>query len=485
LFQRIIGEIKESDFKGDYSLISDLIAKLGYDTAKQATMNHANDYSRRLKILETDLAAKERTLPDLSDCDDAQQKIDAAKARIAEIDAEIVGLGEANKPLADKRREEEAAIVKKRAEIQQYKFNYDIACQESLREYEAKYRELKQQNDEIIRHNASIEKSKQVLEHDIIAAKGDVEYLEEALTELRKRNAEVKARVFDDSMTCPTCNQPLPFEQVEAARKLFNENKDKEHEAIVKRGVETKARKEARQKRLEELEAKRGTFNTKDTIDLTVAKSNFEAAKAAIVPFNETDTYQALNKELTDMETNRTVVPETPDTTALVSEKKQLLTDVQKYSEITAYRAIHERIKKDIAVKRAEVSATAQQLAEEEHKLFKFTEYERERADIISCRVNRYLKVAEVKMLTTNKNGELSDCCVVTMGSVGSTKNRASRIIAGVDVAQAFQQYFELKAPIFIDDADCIADELIPTTAGQQIRLRFDETYKDKPLTVL
>jgi hypothetical protein len=56
--------------------------------------------------------------------------------------------------------------------------------------------------------------------------------------------------------------------------------------------------------------------------------------------------------------------------------------------------------------------------------------------------------------------------------------NRASVIRTGVDVANAFQRYFEIQAPLFIDDVDCIADELIPQTEGQQIRLRFDENYE-------
>jgi hypothetical protein len=154
------------------------------------------------------------------------------------------------------------------------------------------------------------------------------------------------------------------------------------------------------------------------------------------------------------------------------------LNEVQTLAEITAYRGIHARISEDIAVKKQEQTATASQLASEEHKLFKYVEYEREHASIISTRVNKYLKIANVKMLTVNKSGEFTDCCVITCDGVGNTMNRASVIRTGVDVANAFQRYFEIQAPLFIDDVDCIADELIPQTEGQQIRLRFDENYE-------
>jgi hypothetical protein len=448
-------------------------------------MNRVNDLKKSHERIKLDIAAKVRTLPDLSQCDEAERQIDVKKSRIAEIDAEISGVGEANKPYIEKRAAEEDAIQKKRQEIAHAHYEFDFKEGNTLRDAENNYRELLSQNREIAAYNAKIASNIARLDKEIISVKGDVKYLTELDTELHAQNNAVKARQFDANLICPVCGQTLPYEQIESAREKFYAQKELEHERIVKRGVENKAKKEEREARLAELEQQKLEYVPKAELDLTTAKAEVERARASQVQFKDTELCAKLNAELAELENSRTEIPDATDVSELQAEKDKLLNEIQTLSKIIGYRDIYAEVKADIDEKKREENATTSAMAQEESLLFKFIEYERERASIISCRVNQYLKVAKVRILQQNKNGDYTDCCTITVDSVGTTSNRASKIAAGVDVAHAFQQYLGLQAPLFIDDCDAIAPQLIPVNDGQQIRLIFDVDYLDKPLTLI
>jgi DNA repair exonuclease SbcCD ATPase subunit len=480
MFQRIIGEIKEDDYQGDYSSIKEDIARHGFDLAKQAVMNRVTDYKRNLKDINADIAAKERTLPDLAQCDEAEKQITQKKERIAELDAEITGLGEANKPFIEKRKAEEQAIQELQAKISNAGSQYYSKQNEQLAQVERSYRQAMIQAQEVEFYNKSLESRKAQLERDIASAKEDVAFLAETREDLKKQVEAVKARVFTYNDVCPTCGQQMPYDEVKIsqARLRFNEAKEQEKEALVQKGWSVRAKLDERQARLEELEAQRPTLSPKEPIDSSKYRIAYKEAQAQVVPYEKTEEFISMQAKLEQLQSNLTVIPDT-DVSNFVLEKQQLLTQIQTLSEITAYRNIHVKISRDIDDKKLEQQATASQLAAEEHKLFKFVEYEREHASIVSSRVNKYLKVANVKMLTVNKSGEYQDCCVITCDGVGNTMNRASVIRTRVDVANAFQRYFEIEAPLFVDDCDAIAPELIPQTEGQQIRLIFDKNYID------
>jgi hypothetical protein len=479
-FESIIGEITQEDYKGDYTLIKDSINRHGFDTAKQGQMNRVNDLKNSLKRINLEIEAKERTLPNLNQCDEAQQQLEEKKQRIAEIDAEITGIGEANRPYIEKRNAEDAAIQAQLQKIVNARYEYEREQGAEARRIENEYREKLSQYREIEDYNNSLDSKRRELDREIASTNADIEFLNESREELHKRKDEVLAREFKYNDTCPTCGQPLPYDEqkISEARLRFYDAKENEKNAIIAQGKSVRARRDDRIAHLEDLKARKESLTPKETFDIAPYKQAAENASVSVLPFEQTPTYEALRKELNELQSNRTEIPKKIDTSDIEAEKKRLLNEVQTLAEITAYRGIHARISEDIAVKKQEQTATASQLASEEHKLFKYVEYEREHASIISTRVNKYLKIANVKMLTVNKSGEFTDCCVITCDGVGNTMNRASVIRTGVDVANAFQRYFEIQAPLFIDDVDCIADELIPQTEGQQIRLRFDENYE-------
>jgi hypothetical protein len=482
MFQRIIGEIKESDFQGDYTAIKEAVSKLGFEEAKAAARNRANDFDKNEKTIKIEVSALQKTLPDVSQCDEAQRQIDLRKAKIEELDKTIMGIGDANKPFIEQRQKQEAEYNAKLAELNEKRRAFLSERERFVSSIESEVSGILREAKEVKAYNASLESKKKELEKDILDIKGDIAFLDEQIEELRKQNRAKKELQFSEELTCPTCGQPLPVEQVADARAKLIEKNEAERMVIVKHGKELSVKKEQREARLSELQQTLASLAPKPEIDTTEAEAKVKEARENAPVFEIQEEAMRLKEEMEQMKQNFVEIPETEDTSVYVEEKSKLLDEIETFAKITGLRKTREDTLAIIAVREKEHDATAQALAYEMFLISKFTEYERERASIISERANKFLKCTNVKMMQQNKNGEWSDCCVVTVNGVGSTMNQASGIVAGVDVAHAFQRYFDISAPIFVDCCDAIDPDLIPETDGQQIRLVFDKNYQQLTL---
>jgi DNA repair exonuclease SbcCD ATPase subunit len=475
MFQKIIGDITEADMVGDYSLIQEQVAQHGIELAKQGFMNRVAEHKRNLNDLNVTLEAKKRTLPDLDQCDEAQRQIEQKQARIAELDKEITGLGEANAPYVAKRREEEAAITEKVRELDAAKAKYEMEFRLEKEEIQTKIEACDRYNRELDAKAARVVAEKAEQANNLERFDKQIAYLTAEKQRLMAERDAVLARVFPGAI-CPTCGQYLPDDAAAAAKQRFFDEREAEVQSIVARGRKTAEQLAAAEQMREELANKTFEVSAEPKKDASIFRDKLAYIQQQHVAFEVSNQFAEANKVIADMQNALTVVPEL-NADELIEEKDTLLTEIKTLSEITAYRRIHAIVSADIEAVKKSIAATSDALADEEAKVCKCVEYERERASIISTRVNRYLQVANVRMLQQGKNGEYNDCCVVTVDSVGRTTNHANKIRAGVDVCYAFQRYYELQAPIFVDNCDAIASRLIPQTGAQQIRLVFDDNY--------
>lgn len=66
-------------------------------------------------------------------------------------------------------------------------------------------------------------------------------------------------------------------------------------------------------------------------------------------------------------------------------------------------------------------------------------------------------KVVKFKLLEEKINGAIQDTCVATISGVPYTDlNNAHKIIAGLDIINTLTKYYNMSAPIFIDNAESI-----------------------------
>ena len=482
-FSDMVGIINESELTGDYTSIISLLEKYGtVDAVKEKLRQEINPKKKAADSIEAEIKGMRSMLPTLDGVEEAEKSRDEKYARVAEIDKEILGLGEANKPYVEKRNAELKAIDGKKRELDKARIDWDNEQHAKVIELSDSINEIDLQNGKIRKEADRIESQRKSFKYQIEQAKQLAQFQSEELDRLRKENADIKARTFDENQVCESCGQPLPYDKVAEIREKFYAKREADHKACVEKGIKTKENLAKQNELIDNLQTSLSDLDAElNSLHPIMSKdallNDLEAAKANIVPFEQSDIYATLTKEIADMESNLTVVPEV-DSAELVAEKKRLNDEITQLNGIIGKKAMHQIGVKSIADKENERVDVGVELARLEGLFDKCVEREREWASIVRDRANKHLHYSHVEMTELTKAGELVDVCTLTARKVGSgTQNNATQILIGVDLAQAFQTNAGLNLPIFIDNAEGIVDGNLPETNSQLVLLYVDERY--------
>lgn len=478
-FSDMVGIIDESELKGDYKSIAALLAKHGsVDAAKEKLRQDINPKKKASETLEAEIKGMKSMLPTLDGVEEAEKERDAKYARINEIDDEILGLGEANKPFVEKRNAELKAIADKKSELEQHRGEWEQEQNNEVYNISKTLADIKERNEKIRMENERRENQRKSLERQIETAKQQAQFQSEELERLRKENTDIKARVFDENQVCQTCGQPLPYDKVAEIRQKFFDNREIDHKQCVERGLRVKGNLAKQEELVASLQKQLAEIPSGQPMMTTEAILNdLDAAKAKVVPFERSAIYGILTKQIEMMESQLTVVPEV-DSAELVAEKKRLIGENADLAIICGKRSERENGLKRIESKEKEQAAIGVELARLEGLFDKCVEREREWASIVRDRANKHLHYSHVEMTELTKEGKLVDVCTLTARKVGSgSQNNATQILIGVDLAQAFQANAGLRLPIFIDNAEGVVDSNLPETESQLVLLYVDERY--------
>lgn len=483
-FADIVGEVKDGDMDGDYSAIMPYLEKYkSGDKAKDFIRQQIAPLKEQINELDADIKAQERILPDLAPVDEAERQIKDKSARIDEINKEILGLEEANRPYIEKCDGELAGIRK-------LKHQYSLAEDEYAEEQRKKVSVLEKELSEATAFNADIDglikRNEQAVakcDTDIKLCKEDIEDLEQEIGRLRQQNKEMKAREFTETV-CPNCGQELPADKIAELRKKFYEDIDIQRAPIVERGRRLSARLEERKSRLEKLESESITFEeVPKRRDISDIEHRVDEAKKNIIPFEQTDYAITLLAEIEKLTAGLTQIPEI-NSAELQEESRTLVSEIKELSEITARREAHKKGLETIGQYKRDKSFAGVELAKWEGLLDKLMAREREWADIVRGRANKYLKYSHVEMIDINKSGEIVDTCTLTINGVDrGVTNHANKTLIGIDLSNAICKRYDVSMPLFIDDFEHFTSDLGMAGDRQIVTLSADKNYPE--LTIL
>lgn len=488
-FADMVGIITKDELRGDYSAIEPLLAKYENDptfrgdalsTVKEKLRQQINPLEKRMEEFDSEIKGMKEMMPNLDGVAEAKFAIEEKRKRIEYIDREIVGMGDANKPYIEKRNAELAAIAEKKRAIETAREEWDAKQNEPVAALRKRLIELQSENYKIGNANNAAKQRKASIERQIESAKQQYEYFDKERDRLKNEKEQAQGRVFDENQVCPTCGQSLPYERIAELKKQFYERRDKDVADIIERGKKVRAMRDEQTEIIANLEKELSGIKFESLLDETSILADIESAKAMIQPFDDT----ALMTELKDMEDNLTEVP-VLDTDALLQEKSTLNREIQELQAVVAKESRLESDNAKIAAKEAERTATGVELAKYGGLFNKCVEREREWASIVRDRANRYLHHCKVEMTEINKSGEINDICTVTIDGVDvGVANTARQIMAGIDIAKAFQTNAELDLPMFVDNAEQITDNNIPVISNQMILTYVDADYPELSITI-
>lgn len=472
IFQDLVGEIKDEDFKGDYSIIKNELAKYAPEQIKESIKGQMKPIKQNIEGLPITISTLQSSLPDISGLDTIQQEIDEAKEQIESIDKQILGSNEQAKVYIEKRNTELAEINKLKQEYAEAESQYNLKSIEQANKIKAEISEIDFSNDEIIIKNEQAKQSIENAEKNLKLVTSKLDKLNEYRNTLLKQNEEVKAMNFED-IFCSFCGQKLPDDKLDAARTKFFEQKDSKHKAIVADGKANNEKIAQVKKEIEELQAiiDKG-YEEKPLQDKEQLILELQELRDNFVKYSNTKKGKEKLEIIASHEANLTDIP-TTDTTALQNMKKELLNEIEANSKKLGLKDEYDKQVAKIAQFQSELKDSAAELALLEGKLNAVERYEREKASIISYRVNSKFDYLHVEMTETNKSGNIVDTCKVTdnMGISASVTNHASKVLIGIDLALALQKFYDVNLPLFIDDADLVNSDNMPAIDNQLVEL--------------
>lgn len=468
-FQKLMNDIKS------FKSIED------YKKMKSASIKKAKD---DLKAIPTRIDEVNRNKPEVKDFAALRLQLAAKEAEMAKIDEQIQDKTKAVESIVEQKNTHTLKLNGLRTKISTLqntiKNEADKQVNDSKGDYNKVLSEIQSLQSMLDSENSthtSLQQKKLTIEKEI---ESTVVKMNELRTKWASENS--KTFVFDETACkCPTCQRALDASDITAKKeellKNFNTNKDKNLTEINTKGVGLKADKERLEadlvKNNELIEAsKNRVISINEQIESqktkleTLKEDPAQAEKKAEMIYetmlsNNTELI-GLNKELTELE-KVTFADTTVDTSELKAQKDVIKKEIDAIKielaiELTI-KAADERVGQLIEEERT----LAQQVADVENDIMIADEFNKAKIDALETKINQKFLYIKFKMFDTQINGGENECCEATINGVPySDANTASKINAGIDVINTLTEFYNVSAPIFIDNRESIVN-VLPT----------------------
>lgn len=472
VLENIVGEIKAVDYKGNYDcMFNDFVKGYSIEQIEEKTKKSAKPFTDRMTAIPILIKDKEKQLCELN-----KEDYDALKKEIKDKETELTDVDRMIRGIDEPTRKEREAL---HDEIKSVKNELDKCVDEYEKAWKAKDDELRNKIDEIKRENSLRHSRNDAKEFrynssvsQLAKLKRDLASSEEYREVLIKRKNDIKALQFTGGK-CPCCNQELPFDEIEKAKKRFNEQKKEDLDYIITQGKQTKAKIDSLKKEIEEIQPlvdkgceKEPYLTIEETERVKIAHQNSRNN------VKKTEEYKRLDDKLAELK-NKLIDLAIKDDDELQIKYKAILSELDALK--LHYNGIYqvERLNAEIGDLKCELRNVGNELAKHEMILDKCKEYIEERANIISERINGKLNDTAIQMWQVQKNGELAPSCTITdkHGVKYSTLNNSNRIKACIELQQMFCKHYDIELPVFVDEASVFSSNNQPNIKGQSIFL--------------
>ena len=266
---------------------------------------------------------------------------------------------------------------------------------------------------------------------------------------------------FDpNSFICPTCKREYETEKIEEMKKQFidnfNSHKENEKQAINKEGKAINVRIEENTQKTEKLLTEIEEFN-KQLAELNLKIQQYEKNKPSET-FDVTalPQYQEKLKEIEKLEeiVNNMV---SEDITEIQNKKSSIIEQINNIDKQLNERVVQERTKSRIEELEKEEENIAHKIQELEAQQYQIEEFTKTKVELLENAINSNFEIVQFRLFDTQINGGLIECCdTLVKGVPYADVNNAHKIIAGLDIIKTLSKFYNITAPIFIDNRESI-----------------------------
>ena len=304
----------------------------------------------------------------------------------------------------------------------------------------------------------------------------------------------------ENEFVCPCCNRPYEADNIEAKKEemLANFNKNKA-DKLAK--IESQASELLEQKT--KIESDISLFEQKtEAAEIDVSKleskvseleNQVQKEQAQLGQTNGKTTEEVYNEllveneqikskkaEISNLEKELQEVPKV-DNQVLIERKNNLKADIERLKIELQKEVQIQQADNRIQTLKAEERALAQSIANVEKEIYTTEQLTKARIEKIESNINSKFKYVRFKLFDTQVNGGEVETCEALIDSVPfNNANTAGKINAGIDIINTLCDFYQVSAPIFIDNRESVI-QLIESKS-QIINLFVSE--QDKTLRI-
>lgn len=465
LIEKVVGTVDDSEMKGDYSGIADLLGKYSPEDIEKMSADMAKSVSRRLDEIPALLSVSEKEISAIEQNDFVanDKEIERLEKEREDCDRQMLDLAERMRPVLEAKAKAEGDRAMK---VEVYK--------KAEAEYQRGWIEQDNALCAEISKTEAANKAKQAEKAHLMEAQDAdrivVEDYEETIEKLREDKEAVKNEKFDCEDRCPVCGAPLSEETKERERKAFEERQKNKLAGIVTRGKDLRTWIESLTERMKKRQAEIDTITETDTKPLYDRLSDLRTKD--IMPFAATEQGRTLQADI-----DAVVVPEAnmPEDREIKERKDGINNALVPLYELRGLKSRAESLKKGMEVLRSEQKEKGSELAKYERQRALAKAYKQEQIEILGHKVNDNLKCSSIEVWSKQKDGQtIPDLVLKDKNSVNIlTTNNASRIATVCDIQRFFCEKLGVNMPTFVDESSVISSGNLPVWDDTQMFYLF------------
>jgi len=484
----LAGEVRDQDIaqtKPEFvKLLQDLSGK-SFDEFRRSLAEKKKRLKDDLTLIPARVDEVNRSLPVEPDYGHLNGLLKQNQADLADVEAKLTNELKLSEAVLKQEQERQKQIYIHKTHLGQIEFRTQEKATAGSREKESKLTGLQHEltdNENLQSFNVSACKSNAL----------KIEHLEKKMDELRNEwNAEnSKQLIFNENeFICPACKRPYESNDVDTQKQAmtanFNQSKIKKCEGIQRGGMElaeqVKALKDDtawRQKQINEQAEK--------ILQLKTQITSFSETKPVVIDFEADPEYMTVKKQIADLEAEEY---QSPDTSELRAKQTELKDRIISLNNQLSVKETIEKGQARIAELNDEMRTKSQQLADLEKQEFIMTDFERVKMNSVESQVNKMFSLVRFKMFNTLINGGIEPCCETLINGVPwLDANSASRTNGGIDIINTLSNYYQVSAPIWIDNNESVnrlcdtQSQVIKLTVTTDKTLKFDKVMLTKTL---
>lgn len=485
---KLVSEVTDADVIVANPELQPLSSELSQFTAEELTAKAKKALSA-YKKKQVELPARiDEVSKQIVDIDTAELElqVNAIKEQIAELESQM----DDTNAQYEQWQKQSDEIIQKKMDLSNYVRQANAGLVEQKNRLNRELMELQQKLRNVQNDFRMVELDKQRHEQNLERHNEERDSIFAQWKEWNTKQFDDEAWKFDESsLVCPMCGQDLPAGEAEKRRSDFKERKKK---ALEKFNTD-------KERRISELE----TSGSEATAAIKTASTGIDTAadklaelalqsgglkkdiatkeaELAVLPsevdLSDNQEFQAMQAEVIAMEEAHNSMTSAADIRSqlkiAISGKNEELLEVQ--SEIAS--ADNTRAEDAILRLQEEQKQVGQLVANQEKQLYLLEQFTRAKMDMLSDKINERFRKANFILFRNQINGGMAECCECEYGGVPyGSLNSGHRIVVGLDIIATLQDIYEVKAPVWVDNAEGLNDFNLPAMDCQMVTLSVSD----------